>query len=94
VLNSSVGHIILINWWWRQVFVLGCNMFFAFLKNMDLGKRSRRGVQAEEKEREFKRRVSSPNKDKSVEEELLKDQREKEELEQHLRERDAAKTRS
>jgi pre-mRNA-splicing factor ATP-dependent RNA helicase DHX16 len=60
---------------------------------MDLGKTSRRGVQADENDREFKRRVSSPDKDKSVEEELLKDQREKEELEQHMRERDAAKTR-
>ncbi|GAU26427.1 hypothetical protein TSUD_293920 [Trifolium subterraneum] len=60
---------------------------------MDLGKRSRRGVQANEKEWEFKRRVSFPDKDKSDEEELSKDQREKEELEQHLRERDAAKSR-
>jgi hypothetical protein len=62
---------------------------------MDLGKViSWRGVQAEEKEREFKRKISSPDKHKSVEEELLKDQREKEELDQHLREREAAKTRS
>ncbi|KAL6514487.1 Pre-mRNA-splicing factor ATP-dependent RNA helicase DEAH1 [Orobanche gracilis] len=62
---------------------------------MDFRKRSRRGVEDEEKEREFKRRTSSPDADSSaaLEEELLKDQREKEELEQHLRERDSARTR-
>ncbi|KAL6554780.1 Pre-mRNA-splicing factor ATP-dependent RNA helicase DEAH1 [Orobanche gracilis] len=62
---------------------------------MDYRKRSRRGVEDEEKEREFKRRTSSPDADGSaaLEEELLKDQREKDELEQHLRERDSARTR-
>ncbi|XP_027192942.1 pre-mRNA-splicing factor ATP-dependent RNA helicase DEAH1-like [Cicer arietinum] len=64
---------------------------------MDLRKRSRTSaVEVEEKEREFKRITSSCNETKgseSVEEELLKDQREKEELEQHLRERESARTR-
>ncbi|XP_050915578.1 pre-mRNA-splicing factor ATP-dependent RNA helicase DEAH1 isoform X3 [Lathyrus oleraceus] len=64
---------------------------------MGLKKRSRRGVQDEKKERELKRKTSSfqdeYNSSKYVDEEILKDQNEKEELEQHLRERDSAKTR-
>jgi len=58
-----------------------------FVKDMDFRKRSRKSVQVEEKEREFKRRASASD------EEILKDQREKEELEQRLRERDAVRTR-
>lgn len=67
------------------------------MKEMGLKKRSRRGVQDEKKERELKRKTSSfqdeYNSSKYVDEEILKDQNEKEELEQHLRERDSAKTR-
>lgn len=57
------------------------------MKDMDFRKRSRKSVQVEEKEREYKRRASASD------EEILKDQREKEELEQRLRERDAVRTR-
>ncbi|KAG4998848.1 hypothetical protein JHK87_019920 [Glycine soja] len=47
-----------------------------------------------EKERQVKRRTSPDEvSDSESEEERLKDQREKEELEQHMRERDAAGTR-
>ncbi|CAK8532527.1 unnamed protein product [Lathyrus sativus] len=64
---------------------------------MNLKKRSRRGIQDEKKERELKRRTSSShdeyNSSEYVHKEILKDQSEKEELEQHLRERDSAKTR-
>ncbi|XP_057429389.1 pre-mRNA-splicing factor ATP-dependent RNA helicase DEAH1 [Lotus japonicus] len=51
-------------------------------------------ISRKERERQVKRRIS-PDEDNSSEseEERLKDQREKEELEQHLRERDAAGTR-
>ncbi|XP_058779387.1 pre-mRNA-splicing factor ATP-dependent RNA helicase DEAH1-like isoform X2 [Vicia villosa] len=61
---------------------------------MNLKKRSRSGVQDEKKERDLKTRTSSSHDEyNSSEEDILKDQREKEELEQHLRERDSAKTR-